>query len=89
MTFLLADTLLKAQLMSRDRQQKDWENNSGCLHPSILGRRAYAAACFVQAQPPRVNTIWHPHGNQELTCCFHTAFQEASLQPCMGSLLLF
>lgn len=35
MTFLLADTLLKAQLMSRDRQQKDRENNRGCLHPSI------------------------------------------------------
>lgn len=30
-----------------------------------------------------------PHGNGELTCCFYTAFQEALLQPCMGSLLLF
>lgn len=82
MTFLLADTLLKAQLMSRDRQQKDWENNRGCLHPSI-------PAGEPMQQPPRVNTIWRPHGNRELTCCFHTAFQEASLQPCTGSLLLF
>lgn len=52
MTFLLADTLLKAQLMSWDRQEKDWGNNRGCLHPSIPVRRAYAAVCFVQAQPP-------------------------------------
>lgn len=52
MPLLLVDTLLKALLMSWDRQEKDWENNRGCLQPSIPVRRAYAAVCFVQAQPP-------------------------------------
>lgn len=46
--------LVKPQLMSWARGQRDWENNHERLHSSILGRRARlsvsAPACFIQAQ---------------------------------------